>query len=178
MISQIVHECSDFLKESDGNMLYKCLPKTTASVCKIKLRRRGYKSQVDKFVDMALRGDDVRKRSLIAYTGVVECNDENSLYYTFPVNGYSYIYNENVWNLTKEYGDTISSLPSNGSNETSIISLQVLQEVIKESYQNTKLLSAFNRPCEIMFYDIPYFYAISVDYYEQSGLKVITAVSD
>lgn len=168
-----IYECSDYIKESDGNLLYKCLPQRETPVSKVKIRKRNYNNQIEELFDIAFQEENsARQRSLTAHTREVDC-DNGIGYYVFPINGYDYLFNRQIFNLRKEYSDILEHI---SGESVSVFQLELLRDLLKNNYQDSNLIVAFEHACEIMFYNIPYYYAVEMEYFHNNQF-IMTTIS-
>jgi hypothetical protein len=164
MKMSIIRECSDFLRDSNGNPLIKNLPIHGADTRKVKVRKRKTLSCFDKaFNNVFINHPDLRQRCVFASgeTGLhsIDKSDEKKIepFYIFPINGYQFIYSINVSNSSLQYADTLKSFLEIMDEEEAN---NAFSEVIEYDYSTNLLSRGLTHGCEIIVYGVPYYYAI------------------
>lgn len=151
MLPTIVNECSQFLTESDGNYIIKNLPRTHQGFAKIKVRLGKRKTKFTESFNRAFETTkhDLHHRAIFAYTNDSLLQEDSNLepFFIFPINGYEFIYNPMVCNSSEDYSKIN-------------MSSDLITDLLKLSYQTGTLSEALQFKCEIVFYGIPYYYAI------------------
>lgn len=158
-INPILEECGEFLSESHGLSLLKNLSTKYLDLHKVKVRQRKDNHKYTQIFNETL-GDIPKLRQRSVYVNGEQSfkhdsNIEFEPFYIFPIDGYRYIYNEQVIDSSNSF---LKNIPEN-----------VIPEVLKFTYISEKLVTGINSGAEIMIYNIPYFYAIrctSVDNYQ------------
>lgn len=157
MIPTISRECSQFLKESNGQCLIKKLPKEYQGFARVKVRiSKGRTGLIENF-NRAFKEEthELHQRSIFAYTNmqmVEESIDSPKLepFYVFPIDGYKIMFNPAVQNLHTDYED-YDQLHIDG---------ELVADQLKLSYYTGTLLEATKSNCEVIIYGIPYYYAL------------------
>lgn len=153
MIPIIQNECSDFLLESKGQYLIKYLPKKYMGLSKVKVRKG---KKINKFganFNTAFENEQwqIYNRAIFTKANANIQNYTNNLdtepFYVFPINGYKYLYNTKIHDSEIEY---------NGLTLTD----DIISDLLKVSYKTDDLINAFDSKCEVIFYNIPYYYAL------------------
>lgn len=161
----IIRECSDFLKESNGQALIKFLPKKGQDSRKVKVRKRRKteNSSFDSsFNNVFITHKDLRQRSIFA-SGQSSQNAQgfddvlSEPFYIFPINGYKFIYSPDVFNSAVQYKEVLERFDRVLGKAEAI---DVFSEVLKYDYLSTKLAEGIALGCEIIIYGIPHYYAI------------------
>lgn len=161
MLPTIKDECSQFLLESYGFPLLKNLPTHQDGFRKVKVRKKKkvQNELIEAFNDTFHEHNDLMQRSVFAHgmngfdplvDGIVEP------FFIFPINGYKFLYSENVSNTTEGYKDTLSTLITNYGEE----GIKTFKDVLKYQYSFDRLVDGLASNSEIIVYDIPYYYAI------------------
>jgi hypothetical protein len=169
MLPTIATECSQYLSESEGRPLIKNLPSRRDAFLKVKVRKKAFSDQFSENFNGAFASEikELLQRSMIAYGGslITEGNaGDVEPFYVFPINGYRYTYNPVVAN-SNAYKETFDVLKRNVGDAAP----GVLQEILKTGYVFDKLAEGIGSGAEIIFYGIPYYYALKksvVDDYE------------
>jgi hypothetical protein len=161
MLPTIEKECSTFLQESGGFPLLKNLPINNDGFRKVKVRKKkNLKSNiVNAFNDTFKEHNDLLQRSIFAHgmNAFIPSNDRQlEPFFIFPINGYKFLYADNVNNTTEAYKDTLSKLIETYGSA----GIRTFQEVLKFQYTFENLIGGLTSGSEIIIYDIPYYYAI------------------
>lgn len=152
-VEKIAKECSNFVAESGGHPLIRYLDTTkySSDICKIKLRHRSGQ-QAPQIIDTALNEETQNVSSRALHIDFSQ-PDDSSLkpFYVIPTNGYRFICHNS---------DSVSSLDEVAT--TSAIE-DIAVEVVKMAAVNTSLCEAIQTKTELMFYNIPFCYAINCE---------------
>jgi len=151
-IDVIRHKCSQFIVESKGVPVYKCLDK----ICTFTKLKARVKKRSDTFSESFNNAfaPKLRQRAIYAHGGLSESLTPS--YYIFPINGYKYVFNTQIEN---------SSIYETVYNH--IDSDELFAELLQHSYSNTNLVEGIKSGSEILFHNIPCCYAINTQAYEQ-----------
>lgn len=151
MIPTIANECSQFITESTGRYVVKNLPKKYQGFSKVKVRVGKTKDKISENFNIAFkdRSYKIHERAIFAYTNINLLTNENDKepFYIFPIDGYKILYNPEVKNLQTAY-------------ESIEIDNDLMTDVLSMSYDSGELSEVISHQCEIIFYSIPYYYAI------------------
>jgi hypothetical protein len=82
--------------------------------------------------------------------------NDHDLFYVFPIDGYKFIYSPEVKDAN-EYDQTLETLFQHHDNDYAI---GMIKSVIGYDYITEGLSDAIDKDCEILFYGIPYYYAV------------------
>lgn len=161
MLPTIEKECSQFLRESIGHPLLKNLPKNNDGFRKVKVRKKKHTETLTSVFNDAFKDDhsQLLQRSIFAHGTESFIPSEDDLtepFYIFPINGFRYMYAENVLSTTEDYKKTLDFLMESLGDSA----IETFQEVLKYQYRHDKLYEALTGNSEIIIYDIPYYYAI------------------
>lgn len=147
----ITNHCSDFLNEV-ALPIFKNLPNRTNSFEKVKVRHKPTDFIGECFNEaFADKGANIYNRGVFACTGYTINSD--GCYYVFPVNGYRFLYSKEITNIHEH---VISVLTQINEHE----SKSLVRDLLRLSYIHENLISGIQAECEIVFYNIPFFYAI------------------
>jgi len=163
-LSALGEQCSCFIEESNGLPIFKALPDGYSDVQKVKARRRNMRTSfADTFNEaFAEHISSLCQRAVYAYgLNVVEEADENlDPFYIFPIDGYRYLYSTEVERSSDDYKQVFEMMFDQfGADKGK----EVITDLIKFSYNSTNLAEGIERGSEIIFYNIPYYYAVRVD---------------
>lgn len=162
--SIISQECSQFLKEAAERPLYKSIktssPPIAPNLYKIKVRhKKPAEPTLTELYSVAFT-PKLREKALYAYSDKTVCEDQNSLCYIFPVNGYHYLYSKEVSKSSDEYKQVIDTLIQSVEPSKAY---DIVTEMLKFTYNNSALVEGIESDAEIMFYNVPYFYAVEAN---------------
>jgi len=155
--------CAQFIKESQGQPLFKNLSVGYNNFDKIKVRKR--KGEASDFTEtfneaFEQQHPGLRQRAIFAngspsfqplFDGVVEP------FYVFPIDGYKFMYSKEVENSGQEYKQVFDTLFEQFGEEKGN---EVLTDLLKFTYTSQNLNEGITSGSEIIIYGIPYFYAI------------------
>ena len=160
MIPTITNECSQFLNQSHGLPLLKNLSVGNVGIRKVKLRKKKKGNDITHaFNETFSDHSELMQRAMFAHgMNSFSPSYENGLepFYVFPIDGYKFMYAENVDNTTESYKDTLNKLVETyGDN-----GIKTFKEILKYQYNNDNLYDGMSSNAEIILYGIPYYYAI------------------
>ena len=161
MFKTLVDECSEFINETYPYPLLKNLPIYKDGFIKLKIRHKKNKKYVEsKTLNIFNEAfeqfyKNVTFKALYAYPQeTLEEGDINTEpFYIFPVDGYKYLYNTMVTSSHNKYNDILLKIENDHLEN-------VFKDIIKDSYCNESLKTGISCGSEIIFFDIPYYYAI------------------
>lgn len=160
----IRERCSQFLEESKGLALFKNLPSEYANFQKVKVRKKKDCNTHDKTFNEVFADETqhIRQRALFA-NGIASFQEstEEDLepFYIFPVDGYTYMYSMEVENSTNDYKQVFDLLLEEFGEEKG---KEVISELLRFSYKTDDLGEGIEKGCEIILYNIPYYYCIKI----------------
>lgn len=160
-------ECTEFLKESEGLPVLKNLSINYDDFHKVKVRQRKRKDEFTKTFNEAFEDiPNLRQRS-VKVNGTVSFvaeSTEREPFYVFPIDGYRYKYSLEVSNSEEDYQEAFDVILELFDDT------KVIEQLLKYTYTSENLVEGINHGSEIIFYNIPYFYAVkasSIDEYEK-----------
>jgi len=161
MYGTIMRECSQFFEQSTGLTMLKKQHTKYTDFKKVKVRFNN-KSQSSKKISQAFN----EKTNNLIHKAIV-CNHPSSildvdghLSYVLPINGYKFIYNVEVSNSKKELNNSSNSLYSTIKNDE--LSDSILSDLVKYTYVDYDLHEGLKANAEIIIYNIPYYYTVSI----------------
>lgn len=156
----IKQECSQFLRESSGLPIYKSI--TTAStpiapdLYKIKVRhKKADNTPLTQAYNTAFV-QNLREKAVFTYSNISLCEQENSCY-IFPKNGYKFLYSTEITRSNEEYKDVLNTLIENVDIDKAYT---IITDMLKFTYTSTNLYEGIQSEAELIFYHLPYFYAV------------------
>lgn len=160
ILSKIQSECSDFLDQSDGNPAYKSLLFDGRFMKKVKVRKKKNRELLTSLFDEAFEQEyrDIMGRSIFCNGVHDQSDDHKEKFYVFPINGYKILYNPDI-DYYKEYTNVYTKLKNNMDAKDA---KNTFVDMIEYSYKinNIELDKALFSGNEIIFYGIPYYYAV------------------
>lgn len=163
MLPTLEKECSQFLKASNGYPLLKNLPLNNDGFRKVKVRKKkNATSDIVKIFNETFNNEqtDLLQRSIFAHgpSSFIPTTDPNfAPFYIFPIDGYKFLYAQDVAETTETYKDTLSVL----IDHYGASGIQTFKEVLKYQYSSEDLEKGLSTDTEMIIYDIPYYYAIN-----------------
>lgn len=160
-LTSLVQQCSQFLEEAGVNPLFKNLPRQYSDFHKVKVRKKKSKG-VDDIFNEAFDYHALRQRAVIA-NGIHSFLSEGiglDPFYVFPIDGYKFIYSEQVQDSSAEYEDVFDSIVEGFGQAKGN---EVITEMLQFTYTNENLSDGIERGSEIILYNIPYYYAVRAD---------------
>lgn len=158
---QIIRDCSDYLKESEGHPLVRRLPVEGSDFRKIKVRKKKSASRFDGvFNSLFMEHPDLRQRCIFAngLRGLLDSGDDSlDTFYVFPPNGYKYLFSGEVRDSSIQYKEMFDKM-IDLIEETQ--ATEMFKEILKYEYQSTGLSEAIQGGSEVIMYGIPYYYAL------------------
>lgn len=159
-ISIIQTECSAFIRESGQLPLYKLLPSYYKDFQKVKVRQQKRHDPITEAFNRAFGSKihNFRQRAIFSYPEKPPLKEGYEPFYVFPINGFKYLYSKEVTNSSNNYQHVINILFEQlESNEKAI---EIVTDVLKYTYCRNNLIEGIISNSEIIFYGIPYFYAV------------------
>jgi len=169
--------CSDFIKESEGLPIFKNLPSTYGDFHKVKVRIKKKEDNLSKMFNNAFKNmhKSLKQRAIFTNGSSSFISESNNYtpFYIFPINGYRYLYNTKVDSLD-EHNETYNKLLENLTSEQA---LGIITELLNYTYNSANLKEGINSGAEVLFYNIPYYYCVKIDIFEDYStlLGVINA---
>ena len=166
---EIRDNCSQFLNETNATPVYRLLPTTYGPFKRVKVRFQKKKDAISNVFENAFGTDGtlvgVRERAVIVSAEQPAAFDNTiEPYYIFPVDGYQYMFSTRVKNSTDDFEYVVNTLIHQFDiNEGTILA----SDLIKYSYKNTNLSEGLYSKSEIIFHNIPCFYAVQASLIQQ-----------
>lgn len=175
IIGQLLEvDCSVFLRESRGLPLYRSLPSSYDDFHRVKVRLQKRKDGVSEVFERAFGQDfsNLRQRAVFASSvkPVVEENVEP--FYVFPIDGYKFLYSKEVTNSNNDYRSVIDKLVSELGNLNE--ATDIVTDLLKYTYATSNLYEGMAAGSEVIFYSIPYYYAVRASKYNYDDLGLST----
>jgi hypothetical protein len=150
-------ECSQFLNESGGLPVFRVLPKSYDTFQRVKVRHHNRSDIVTRAFNTAFQNQahNIIPRGIFTQSVITESTATHEPFYVFPINGYKFFYSKGVQNSNLNFRDVISTLQENIDG-----AFEITTDLIKYTYTQKNLIEGITSDSEIMFYGIPYFYAV------------------
>lgn len=165
-----VQKCTQYLCESKGEPLLKNFPINGSTDWFRQIKVRHHK-KVDPIIesfnnafDVTFDIHNIHQRSIFT-NGVktFRLQEEYEAFYIFPSNRYKFIYNPEVSSIKYNYQTTFEELQEAFSNEETV--KQIITDLVSYSYVSKNLHEGIDKGAEIVFFGIPYYYAIKKSVY-------------
>ena len=152
-------ECSQFLQESRGLPVYRALPYEYDTFHKVKVRFHKRSDSITEAFNKAFKDEihNIVPRGIFAQSTMMNPSPNTEPFYVFPKNGYRYAYSKGVKNSNLDFRWMMETLMKN-TNEA----IEITTDLIKNTYTRTNLTEGIMSESEVIFYGIPYFYAVRV----------------
>jgi len=160
ILYKIKTECNDFISESKGNYAQKNLFFDGRFIKKVKVRKKKTKDNFSQLFDEAFENEykEIHGRSIFCNGPHAEENEYKEAFYVFPITGYKFLYNPDI-DYYREYSKIYDNLQTTMDGTSAKITFK---DMIEYSYKQNehKLEDALFSGNEIIFYNIPYYYAV------------------
>ena len=131
---------------------------------KVKVRQRKRKDEFTKTFNEAFEDiPNLRQRSVKVNGQIsfVAESEEREPFYVFPIDGYRYKYSLEVSNSEEDYQEAFDVIIELFDDT------KVMEQLLKYTYTSENLVEGINHGSEIIFYNIPYFYAVRASSVEE-----------
>lgn len=161
-ISTLKSKCTQYLHESAGLPLYKLLPNAYNDFHRVKVRQKRADDQVSEAFNRAFGAQfhNLRQRAIFTTGTEPVVTEDTEPFYVFPINGYKYLYSKEVTNSNNDYQQVIDSLFEQFEDNNKAI--EIVTDVLKYTYVRDNLVEGIVSDSEVIFYGIPYYYAVRV----------------
>lgn len=165
------HICDQFLIESNGQPLYRNLPREGEDARRVKVRQRKVNGDLVEAFNAAFKERSINlfQRAVFATTTPDSPTDDAEPFYIFPINGYRFLYCTEVQRTKQDFQNAIDTLIEQFENEEE--ANEVLRGILTLSYTDEDLAEGISKGSEIIIYNTPSFIAIrcsSVDDYKHA----------
>jgi len=162
-IHLLQQQCSQFMDESEGLSVFRALPITYLNFQKVKVRQHKKSNVVAETFNKAFNEyRDLSQRAVFAYghTEILNLTEHTEPFYVFPINGYKYLYSKEVKNSNANYQEVLNTLFERLEDTGQAI--EIVTDLLKYTYVRNNLAEGITSDSEIIFYGIPYYYAMRV----------------
>lgn len=168
-LREIIRECSQFLSESKGLPVFRPLPSLYEDIQKVKVRKHRNRTRFSKTFNEAFEAEvrDLRQRAIFTNSQLHEATENMDLFYVFPINGYKFMYCPEVTHSTNDYQQVFESLFKQFKDDKAE---QLIHDLLKFAYVKDNLNEGIEKKAEIIFYNVPYYYAARVGSFEYTEL--------
>ena len=153
--------CSQFIEESAGDPLFKLLPSSYQNFQRVKARLQKKTNELTEVYNKAFNYNNIRQRAIFAYASQPELTENTDIFYIFPVNGYKFLYCNEVSNSNSDYQQVVDKLVED-LNDT-VKATEIITDLLKYTYLTENLHGGIMAKAEIILYGIPYYYAVRVN---------------
>lgn len=159
----IAQQCSSFINESHGHPVFKMLSSEYSDVQRVKARKKNTKTDFTETFNEAFSShvNGLCQRAVYTYgeSTVERVCEGDDPFYVFPIDGYKYLYSTEVESSSADYRQVFDMMFEQFGPEKG---REVIADLIKFSYTSTNLVEGIENGAEIIFYNIPYYYAVRV----------------
>ena len=167
MVEILDKECSQFLKESEGVPLFKNLSTSYGDFHRVKVRVKKKQDALSEIFNKAFQNAHtlLKQRAIFSngYESFIAESGDREPYYIFPTNGYKYLFNPEI-ESSNEHTDMFNKL-SNILNDEKQVS-EAITELLTFTYKSNHLVEGISSGAEILFFNIPYYYAVKTSKFE------------
>lgn len=169
ILRKIAKECSSFLCDSQNLPVYKSLPDTYDNIQKIKVRKHRQTTKFSQTFNEAFEDDvrDLRQRAVFTNSKNTDLTEGADLFYVFPKNGFKFMYCTEVTQSDSDYQQVFDSLFEQFDDDKAE---QMIHDLLKFTYVRENLVEGIKKEVEVLFYNIPYYYAARADVFEYEEL--------
>lgn len=156
----IQQQCSQYLEEAAGLPLLKNLPVSYANFQKVKVRLQKHKDPVNEVFDKAFGKEflNLRQRAIFANGTTPVIKEGFEHFYVFPINGYKFLYSKSVSNSSSDYRSVIDTLIESFEDQSQ--ATEIVTDLLKMSYSAKELTEGIESGSEVIFYGVPFYYAV------------------
>ena len=171
----IAKECSSFLCDSQDLPVFKSLPDTYDNIQKVKVRKHRQTTKFSQTFNEAFEEDvrDLRQRAVFTNSRHTETSVDTDLFYVFPKNGFKFMYCAEVTHSNNDYQQVFDSLFEQFDDDKAE---QMIHDLLKFTYVRDNLFEGIKKEVEVLFYNIPYYYAARANVFEYNEL--LTDIAD
>jgi hypothetical protein len=162
-------ECSQFVSLASAP-LYVQLRDSYPDIAKVKVRKKNTRTVIGEGFDKAFADFyNISQRCVYAKSSraVFESVADKDIFYMFPIDGFRFLYNNQIEDNLKQHTETLSHLDECMESQQAI---GTITEIIKATYTSINISEGINSGAEIMIYNIPRFYAVRADKYQYTEL--------
>lgn len=159
-------QCSEFLSLTKHPLL-KNLSNKTENFLRVKVRFHKRNNDFIEIFNQALGKKfnvfNIHQRAIFA-NGIQSFVFQQDLtpYYIFPINGFKFFYNKQIKNSNNEYIETFETLAEQFEHSKQPV-ISIVKDLIEYTYVSENLEQGIVDGCEIVIYNIPYYYAIKYE---------------
>lgn len=160
-LHQVKSECSQFISEAHGLAIHKALPKSYSDIHKVKVRFKKKADLVSAAFNHAFLHEThkISQRAVFAQSDLIEhTSPDLDIFYVFPINNYKFLYSKEVTNSSSDYKQVVDTIFE--SFDDVEYATGIITDLLKFSYSSQNLNEGITAGSEIIFYGIPYYYAV------------------
>jgi hypothetical protein len=162
-LSILVQHCSQFLEESEGLPLFKMLPTAYDDFHKVKVRQKKQQDLDVVFNEAFRQYPGLRQRAVFAqpYGSFHAIGEGKDPFFIFPIDGYKYMWSTEIENSHEEYQTVFEAIVKGVGAK---MGAGVITDMLQFTYTDANLTEGIENDSEIIFYNIPYYYAVRTSY--------------
>lgn len=154
------NEITHFLEDSKGLPLFKSLPRSYSNIHKVKVRLKKQHNSISETFNLAFddKLKNLHQRAIFANSvPSIPIAEDLENFYIFPINGYKFLYNSEIKNSTEEFKKSFNILQEQFDLPTTH---GLISDLLQYTYSSDNLFEGISSESEIIFYNVPYYYAI------------------
>ncbi len=176
ILRKIANECSSFLADSQSFPVFKVLPSSYDDIQKVKVRKhRNEETKFSQTFNDAFEPEvrDLRQRAVFTNSQIQESTTDMDIFYVLPKDRFKFMYCTEVTHSTVDYQQVFDSLFEQFDDEKAE---QMIHDLLKFTYVRENLAEGLEKQVEVIFYNIPYYYAARVNAFNYDDL--LTNIAD
>ena len=153
--------CSQFISESGEIPLLKNLPYSYEDFHRVKVRKRKGDDKFNSMFNEAFCDEayQLRQRAMFANgpdTFEISTDEKLEPFFVFPIDGFKFMYSSEVQNSGDDYKQVFETIVEQCGDE----SLDMVTDLLKFTYTHENLAEGLQNGCEVIIYNIPFYYAL------------------
>ncbi len=167
----LLSECSQFIEESHGCMLFRALPNSYSDIHKVKVRKKK-SGDLDQIFNEAFdeQYPQLRQRAILTYGEPQPITENTEPFFVFPIDGYKFMYSPNVTDSQTDHQRAFASILENVNGNQGV---EMIADMLKFTYVHDQLVEGITSGAEIVLYNTPYYYAVRAT---QSSVDTLTTM--
>lgn len=164
-LHEIKQFCSVYIMESNCMPTYKLLPTTYNDIHRVKVRVQNKDGMLATVYNKAFESEtfNISGRAIITSSDLPTPHNPNvEPFYVFPINEYKFLYSKEVKDSSRSTQETINTIFEQFPTDDG---LDLMVDVLQYTYVRTNLVEGISSKSEIIFYNIPAYYAVRCSTY-------------
>ena len=156
--SCIKTECGGFLTEAASFPFFRLLPKTYDNIHKVKIRLQKKQNAFTETFNETFKFANLRQRAIFTTSHILEETETTEPFYVFPIDGYKFLYSKEVRNSNTDFKNAFDVILDSFNTENEATGL--VKDLLRYTYVSDNLNEAVEHEAEVIFYNIPFYYAV------------------